>query len=115
MTIKEPLEIVADITAILTFIGAVWAWCHYHHGLVQKQKILEECLKVHGQPFKEKGEPGEFNFIYIIANTGLTESEIIQASFRSKLIERRVPADSEGYAKEIRFRYNDSPSSPAPV
>ena len=107
MITKDQLEMAANITAIFTFFGAVGAWCHYQRGLIRRRIVLEECLKKEGRQYKENNKPGEFNFTFIIAHTGMTESEIIQASFRSKRVIRRETTDSEGYATGILFRYRD--------
>jgi hypothetical protein len=107
MTNAEKLEIVANNTAILTFAGAVGAWCYYQYSLVRKRSELERCLREDGIFFKERGDPGEFTYQHIIAKTGLTESEILQASFKNARITRREKPDAEGYTREILFRYND--------
>jgi hypothetical protein len=107
MTYQEKLEIGANITAVLTFVGAIGAWCYYQYGFIQNRKELERCLEQEGKPFKARGEPGEFNFQYIMARTGLTESEILRASFKNARIERGERKDAEGYAKQILFKYID--------
>jgi hypothetical protein len=107
MTYQEKLEIGANITAILTFVGAVGAWCYYQYGIHRRRNELEKCLEQDGKPFKERGEPGAFTFQHITARTGLTESEILQASFRNSRVNRIERPDADGYTKEILFRYND--------
>jgi hypothetical protein len=107
MSMKEYLEIIANFTAILTFVGALGAWCYYQYGLRHKRQILEECLEKHGVHYqKADGQLGEFNFMYITTYTGMTEAEIIQASFRSDHIIRSTENDIKGYAKQIRFQYS---------
>lgn len=107
MSWEERLEIGANITTILTFAGAAGAWCLYQLGFRKKRKELERCLEEDGKPYKARGEPGEFNFLHIMTNTGLTESEILRASFKNPRISRRERPDSDGYAKEILFKYVD--------
>lgn len=107
MSFESKLEIGANITAVLTFIGATGAWCLYRLGFRKRRMELERCLKEDGEPFKARGLPGEFNFLHIMTNTGMTESEILRASFRNPRISRRERPDTEGYAREILFKYND--------
>jgi hypothetical protein len=107
MTNEVKLEIVANITAILTSVGAVCAWCYYQYGFIRKRNELEKCLEHDGKPCKERGTPGAFTFQHITAKTGLTESEILRASFKNPRINRLERKDGEGYTKEILFQYND--------
>jgi hypothetical protein len=107
MSFEEKLEIGANITAIFTFIGVAGAWCLYQLGFRKRRKELERCLEEDGKPHKERGEPGEFNFLHIMTNTGLTKAEILRASYKNPRISRRERPDTEGYAKDILFKYND--------
>ncbi len=107
MTFSEKLEIGANVTTLLTFVGAVGAWGYYQYGFLRKSRELEKCLERDGRPFKARGEPGAFTIQHITARTGLTESEILQASFRNKRITRLEKEDADGYTKEILFQYND--------
>jgi hypothetical protein len=107
MTSLEKLEIVANISAILTSVGAVAAWCYYQYGFIQKRKALEKCLEQDGQSYKKVGQPGAFTFQHITAKTGLTESEILKASFKNRRINRLERPDADGYTTEILFQYND--------
>jgi hypothetical protein len=107
MTFAEKLGMVADITSILTFCGAVGAWCFYQYGFVRKRKELEKCLEEDGKPFKKLGERGAFTFQHITAKTGLTESEILKASFKNGRINRLERRDGDGFTTEIIFQYND--------
>ena len=109
MTQVERLEIGANMTSILTFAGAVGAWCYYQYGFIRKRKELEKCLERDGKPHRQLGQPGAFTMQHIIARTGLTESEILQASFKNRRINRLEREDADGYTKEILFQYNDRP------
>jgi hypothetical protein len=113
MTNVGKLEIVANITAILTFVGAVGAWCFYQYGFIRKRRDLEKCLEHDGKPCWARGTPGAFTFQHITAKTGLTESEILRASFRNHRINRLERKDQEGYTKEILFQYNRPDSEKA--
>lgn len=107
MTYKEKLEIVANITALLTFVGAVGAWCYYQYGFIRKRNELEKCLEQDGKPYKKLGTQGAFTVQHIAAKTGLTESEVFHASFKNRRINRLERLDADGYTKEILFQYND--------
>jgi len=107
MTFEGKLGIVANITAILTFVGAVGAWCYYQYGFVRKRKVLEKCLEQDGKPYKKLGDQGAFTVQHITAKTGLNESEILRASFKNRRVNRLERLDEEGYTKEILFQYND--------
>jgi hypothetical protein len=108
MSYKEKLEIVANITAILTFAGATAAWCYYQYGFIKKRKELERCLEEDGRPYKKTGNQGAFTVQHITARTGLTESEILQASFKNPRVNRVERPDADGYTREILFQFNDS-------
>src|ERR1017187_2711615 len=107
MTYKEKLEIVANITELLTVVGAVGVWCYYQYGFIRKRNELEKCLEQDGKPYKKLGTQGAFTVQHIAAKTGLTESEVFHASFKNRRINRLERLDADGYTKEILFQYND--------
>lgn len=93
----------ADAAAILTAIIAAWGYGCYRHEQCKKRKKLEEYLKA------EKlidGDKGQRSILHIVANVGLTESEILQASFSSPHIQRRSVVDEKTKrVTEILFEY----------
>lgn len=107
MTLEEKFGTLADITSVLTFVGGVGAWCYYQYGFIRKRRELERCLLQDGAPFKKQGEMGAFTVQHITAKTGLTESEILRATFRNPRVNRLERLDEDGYTKEILFQYND--------
>lgn len=89
------------ITTVATSVG-LWGYFSYCFNAKQKRRKLEQYLKeqkekLHGQ--------GQRSLIHLVRHVGLTEDEIIQISFKSKRIERRIKKDEEGYAKSLLFEY----------
>ncbi len=99
-------DLASILTFVITFIGAVIGICGYAKylwGLHQKSKQLEEFLRRE----KLKGEDkGQRSVIRIIKDVGLTQDEIIQASFRNPRIVRRVAQDERGLANQLLFEYD---------
>jgi len=106
----EKLELFANIAAILTFLGGAGAWCYYQYGFRHKKKELENYLK---EKFKGKSSGGDyqFSFLHLTKELGLTESEILKASFCNRRIKRVTKPDKECFADKILFQYNDTNSN----
>ena len=111
MTCTETLKIGADVAVILTLLGGVAAWCHYRYGFWHKKRVLEKHLKREREADKELGKQGARTFRHLTAKLGLTESEILQASFNNSRIKRLQKLDADGFTKEILFQYNDDNSN----
>ena len=107
MTCKGWLDIIANIAAILTLLGGVGAWCYYQYGFYRKRKELETFLKQAGDADRKLGKQGAYGFLHLTTKVGLTESEILQASFKNSCIKRREKLDQEGFAEKILFQYNN--------
>ena len=93
------------LTLILTAVGAtvgLWGYFSYRLTFFQKRRKLEQYLEE--QKSKSTGK-GQQSLLHLVRNVGLTEDEIIQISFKSKKIERRIKEDEEGYAKSLLFEY----------
>jgi hypothetical protein len=111
MTCKEWLEIIANIAAILTFSAGIGAWCYYQYGFWRKRKALEEFLKQEGDADRKLGKQGAYGFLHITRKVGLTESEILQASFKNRRINRLEKLDNDGFTEKILFQYNNGDSN----
>lgn len=85
------IEIIADISAILTAIVAVVGYSCFVIDRYVKQCKLEKYLKNE----KQDGDKGQRSLLHLMAKLGMTEPELLQASFRSKYIVRRVGVDKE--------------------
>ncbi|MQW85976.1 hypothetical protein [Sinorhizobium saheli] len=86
------LAILANLAAILTAVIAVWAYGQYRWERWRKRVRLENYLR------DERGiGHGEGHTILdLVAHLGMSEAEIADAAFRSKVIRRRVTVDSSG-------------------
>jgi hypothetical protein len=100
------LTIAANVCAILTFLGALIAWLNFKWNFWSKTKRLEDYLRDSGVHAKSKGKVGQFTSLHLIRHVGLTEDEILQASFASKRIERVVSVDPEtSKTNQLLFYY----------
>lgn len=94
-------------TFVVTFISAmvgICAYIKYRQDLHRKSQRLEQYLR--DQKVKG-GDRGQRSVIQIVRDVGLTEDEIIQASFRNPRVARRVKLDEDGLAKQLLFEYVD--------
>jgi hypothetical protein len=102
---KDWLGLVANIAAILTALVAVVgsAWFVMERGA--KRRRLEAYLKAERDKGQDKGQR---SILHLIARVGLTEQEILQASFRSRHIGRVLTTNkADGIAKDILLEYRD--------
>lgn len=106
----------ADIAAILTFVGAALAYGRYEVAAILKRRKLEDYLRTEKIRVQEedKNKPpadrreGKFSIVHIMKDVGLTEDEIIQASFRSRKIRRFVTKKPPtNIADDLLFQYVD--------
>jgi hypothetical protein len=98
------LEIASHWAAILTAVVALVAYLQYTGGRLKKRWRLESYLK----PEKASGQDaGQRTLLHLTAELGMTEAEIVDAAFRSKLIRRRVRPDQYGLAAALLLEYDD--------
>ncbi len=84
------LEVIAHLCAIATAVVAVYGYVHYRRSIILKRKRLEAYLRSE----KEKGgDQGQRSLLHLMARVGLTEAELLQASFESDRIDRKVAAN----------------------
>ncbi len=97
------LEQIADLSAVITAMVAFFGYGIYHFHQLQKRKRLVSYLKKE----QEKGlDEGQRTTLHLMAQLGLTEAEILQASFRSKRIVRKIKKDDKtGLARELLFQW----------
>jgi hypothetical protein len=95
----------ANLAAILTAVIAVFGYGKYQWDACTRRKKLETYLKCE----KEKGNnQGQRSALHLMARLGLTEAEILHASFSSKHIARKVAKDPEtNRADALLFEYED--------
>lgn len=96
----------ANLCAILTFVLAVFAWVNFKWGEWSQRSRLKDHLRRELEADKPKGKKGQRTLLHIVRYVGLTENEILRASFKCKQIERVVAIDKEtGKAKELLFQF----------
>jgi hypothetical protein len=78
VTIPKFLDRASDFAQLATGIAAAWAANQYRKELNRKVKILEDHLRE-----EKRRNGGMRTIVHIVASTGLTEQEILAASFRS--------------------------------
>jgi hypothetical protein len=105
---EEWLRIGASIASILTSIIAAGASFAYWANKRSKRVRLESFLKA-----KKEKSPGEaFSATRLMADLGMTETEVFAASLASRHVARGVRRDPvTGFAAEVLFRYRDSSKS----
>jgi hypothetical protein len=89
------------LTATVTIVG-LWGYLSYRYTAYKKRRKLEQYLE---EEKKKSNGKGQCTLLHLVRHVGLTEDEIIQISFKSKKIERRIKEDEEGYAKSLLFEY----------
>lgn len=85
-------SILANIAAILTAVIAAFGYGAYRWDQRKKREKLENYLKAEKATDKDQGQR---SLLHLMANVGMTEAELIQASFRSKQIKRKIAKDDE--------------------
>src|SRR5258707_3752928 len=104
---KETLDCFSDWAAILTAIAAFGAWGRYEWASCNRIKKLEDYLRDAKAEAVKAGKKGQFSMIHLMKEVGLTEDEILQASFKSKFIMRKEKVDGEtNLATELLFEYD---------
>jgi hypothetical protein len=100
------LEPGANIAAIATAVVAVGAYAYYRCGQRRKRLTLEQYLK--GEQEASPTAKRQHTILHLIANLGMTEDELIHASFRSKHIARVTRTNrTTGLAETLLLEYRD--------
>jgi hypothetical protein len=105
---REWLHILASVASILTSLIAAGASLYYWRSRRPKRLRLENYLKA-----EKAKDPNEFRSVTrLMAELGMTEAEILAASFSSRHIVRGVRVDpATGFAAEVLFQYRDARSA----
>ena len=102
MTYLRILEVASHWAAILTAVVAVsmsgWYFCQRS----RKRRRLEDYLKAEKETGRDKGQR---TVLHLVAELGMTETEVVDAAFRSKCIRRVVIRDKEGRANRLMLEY----------
>ena len=94
------LNILSSVAAILTAVVAVTGYGRY----VWERKLVDYLKGLKGEARSDKGQRSA---LHLTARVGLTEAEILQASFRNSRIHRVMRTDDDGFASAILFEYRD--------
>lgn len=84
--------VLANVSAILTAVVAVFAYGSYRWSQYQKCQRLESYLKSEKAKSTNRGQR---SLLHLMAKVGMTEAELIQASFRSTHIDRKIAKDDK--------------------
>lgn len=102
MTYEKLLGVASHWAAILTAAVAVGAYGRYLYDRRLKRRRLEKYLEAE----KEAGtDQGRRTVMHLVARLGMTESEIVDAAFRSRHVSRVVGVDERGWADTLLLEY----------
>ena len=105
---EEWLRIGANIASILTSIIAAGASVVYWANKRSKRTRLERYLKAK----KERSPDDAFSTTRLMADLGMTETEIFAASVASRHVARGIRRDRvTGFAAEVLFQYRENQQS----
>ncbi|MHA7776114.1 hypothetical protein [Roseibium sp. M-1] len=97
------VSVAGSWAAIITAIVAFFGYGAYRCDIVKKRLCLEKYLKSEQLKGSDKGQR---SILHIVARIGMTETEILQASFRSKHILRKIASnDGTGRAEAILIEW----------
>lgn len=99
---KDWLEIVANIAAILTAAIAVLAYFHFIWGERARRRALEDHLREEALLSQDEGRR---TIIHLMAYLSMTEAEVLRAGFQSTLVRSEPGIDDQGRANRLYFRY----------
>jgi hypothetical protein len=103
MTIKDVVEFVAALAAVITSIVAVLAYGRYLYERRVRRRRLEDFLKSERSPAK-----AEFSVLELMAVLRMTETQIMEAAFASDRIRCPFPAYWNGPAESLLLQYDET-------
>jgi hypothetical protein len=106
----EALEVAGQLSAIATFVIASGGYMYYRWDFYSKRSKLEAYLKNARATASDdrRGKQGQHTYFHLMKEVGLTETEILQASFKSKHIERSSIVDKQtNRAVGLLFSYRE--------
>jgi hypothetical protein len=92
----------ANFSQVVTGALAVGTIAVYNFRMWSKRRALEEHLRKDKASGSDKGQR---SMLHLMARVGLTEEEVLKASFRSGVIKRTLGSDADGRASHILFEY----------
>ncbi|UJW86208.1 hypothetical protein [Devosia sp. SL43] len=103
------LEVISDLASIATALIAMAASGLYLVDKRKKLRRLESYLKEQKTKPLGSADQGQRTLLHLVANLGMTEGEVMDASFRRKKIRRLVGQDARGYASHLLLEYYEVP------
>lgn len=109
MSQSDPLEIAANLAAILTAAIATVAYLRF----ACAQWLLRRALESYLQQEKRSGHnSGRRTVMHLMANLAMTEAEVLQAGFQSRKIDVVPGIDDQGRAVRLYFECSWKDVSP---
>ncbi len=103
------IQLIADAAAILTSIIVIFGYSKYQYDKCLRRSKLEDYLKAE----KSNGESsnrGQRSIMHLVAELGMSEDQIYEASFKSTRISRKTKVDqSTGLVSDILFEWKMPP------
>ncbi|RYG86104.1 MAG: hypothetical protein EON59_10755 [Alphaproteobacteria bacterium] len=92
----------ANLAAIITAVIAVWVWLWFRAQRVRRRRRLEQYLR----EVKLAGDGmGQRTVLHLIGNLRMTEAQVFEAAFDSKVVVTVPGQDHTGIANRIYFQY----------
>jgi hypothetical protein len=98
----------ADLASILTAVVAVIWFGYATLDRFRKRRKLEEYLLRKWRAYDAETDTGLYRhtIVHLMTELGLTEDEVLQASFRSHQIKRIAGENKSGLATDIRLQHS---------
>lgn len=102
--ISARVTFLADLSAVITAVVAVWVWLKLVWSARKRRRALEEYLQA--ERSNPKADQGMRSILHLMSNLSMTEEQIYSAAFSSKVVSA-VPITSESsqFASKILFAY----------
>jgi hypothetical protein len=100
----------ANLATILTATVAVFWFGHAVFDRRRKRRKLEDYLLSKWRGYDAKTDKGHYRhtIVHLMTELGLTQDEVLQASFRSSKIKRIAGQNASGLATDIRLQHSEA-------
>ncbi len=98
------VNFLADLGSIATGCIALWAWCRFREQAKNRQERLEEYLL--DVKLKPAGGEGLKSVPHLMARLYMTEAQVYDAAFNSKVIKALPKKGVNGLAEQVMFQHN---------
>ncbi len=100
------LQALASIASLVTAVVAALAYGFYQIRRYKNRKRLEQCLTEYRYP---NGAFQALPILHLAAELGLTETDVMDAAFRSKVIEHSASTAMYGAPPQILLNHRKMP------